>query len=171
MNRSEKSDVIELLRSELPNAASIVVGSAVNIPVNTINDLRNKLRAQGVKYRVVKNTLAIKAVEGTAAEPIASLLKGTTAVIYHADDPAISAKLILDFVGTNDKFNVRGGFVGGSVLNGDGVKALATLPGKDELRATLLSVFNGVSTKFVRTLAAAPTQMLNVLNARKDQLS
>jgi large subunit ribosomal protein L10 len=171
VNRTEKEEVVALLQSELPTAASIVVVAAEGIPVNVVNAFRTQLRLAGSSYRVVKNTLAGRAVAGTQAEVLTSLLKGTSALVYHPEDPARPAKMVLDFADKNDKFVVRGAVLGGVVYDAAGVKALASMPGKDELRASLLGVLNGVGTKFVRTLAAAPTQMLNVLNARKEAIS
>lgn len=170
MNRNQKEEVVAVLREELPTAASIVVVSAVGIPVNTINGLRTQLRAAGAKYRVVKNTLAGLAIEGSETAPLTSMLKGTSALVYHPEDPSSPAKILVEFKKKNDKFELRGAILNGQVFDATGVEALATMPGKNELRASLLGVLNGVGTKFVRTLAAAPTQMLNVLNARKDAL-
>ena len=171
VNRNEKAEIVNLLRDELPTAASIVVVSAVGITVNKVNGLRRQLETTGAKYRVVKNTLASLAIEGTESAPLSRLLKGTSALVYHPEEPSGPAKMLVEFARTNDKFELRGAILNGTLFDGAGVKTLSTMPGKNELRATLLSVFNGVGTKFVRTLAAAPTQMLNVLNARKDALS
>lgn len=170
MNRQEKAEVVELLRGELENAASVVVASSAGIPVNTVNDLRTGLRSNATTYRVVKNTLAKRAIEGTPMESLGEFLRGPVALAYAEEDPAIPAKLLLEFKQKNDKLQIIGGYINGMLLDPAGVEQLSKMPGKDELRAKLLSVFNGVGTKFVRTLAAAPQQFLTVLNARKDSL-
>ena len=96
--------------------------------------------------------------------------KGNTAIAYHEEDPAAPAKLLTDFAKENDTLTLKGGWLDGKLLDENGVIALSTLPGKDELRAKLLSVFNGVPTKFVRTLIAGPTTFVQVLQARQQQL-
>lgn len=170
MNREEKQQTIEELRAELVQAVSVVVANNAGTTVNAINELRTKLRASGAKFRVVKNTLAEKAIAGTSLEPLGKLLVGPSALAYHYEDPAGPAKILLEFKKTNDKYVVRGGFIDGTILDEKGVETLSKMPGKNELRSSLLSVFNAVGTKFVRVLAAGQTSFVQVLSARGQQL-
>jgi large subunit ribosomal protein L10 len=170
MKRETKEQMVAELREELAKAPSIIVASSVGMPVNTVNELRSALRAQGSRYRIIKNTLAKIAIAGTDLEPLGAHLTGPTALAYNLEDAVAPAKAIVDFKKDNDKLEIKAGYLNGSVLDASGVEALSKMPGKDELRAKLLSVMNGVGTKFVRTLAAAPQQMLTVLVARKDSI-
>ena len=170
MNRQEKEQFIAELREDLANAGSVVVASATGIAVNDLNEMRSKLRATGGKYRVVKNTLAKLAIAGTEMEVLGELLKGETAIAYAPEDPVSPAKGLADFAKDHDKFVIKGGYLNGSLLDAAAVAQLAKMPGKDELRSKLLSVMQGVPTKMVRTLAAAPQNFLLVLSARKNEI-
>jgi len=171
LNRSEKATVIERLKEELDGVPSIVVADFQGLDVGSVTDLRDKFRAVGVQYAVVKNTLMRKSVEGTDRETIVPLFKGNSAIAYHAEDPAAPAKVLTEFVKDNPKLVLKGAWLDGKLLDESGIKALATLPGKDELRGKLLSVFQGTATKTVRLLVAAPTTFVQVLRAREQQLS
>lgn len=170
MEKAKKEEVVAELRSTMVSAPSVILASSVGLPVNVVNDLRSKLRAQGATYRVVKNTLAKRAIEGTPMEALADLFSGPVGVAFHPDDVTVAAKVVTDFAKDREKFVVKAGYLNGSLLDAAGVEALSKMPGKDELRADLLRVMNGVGTKFVRVLAAGPTSFLNVLNARRDSL-
>jgi large subunit ribosomal protein L10 len=112
-----------------------------------------------------------KSVEGTDMATIAPLFKGNSAIAFHKEDPAAPAKIMTDYVKENPKLVLKGAWLDGNLLDENGVKALSTLPGKDELRAKLLSVFQGSGTRVVRLLSAAPTSFAQVLKAREQQLS
>lgn len=170
MNRTDKAAVIERLRHDLEGVPSIVVADFQGLDVGSVTDLRDRFRAAGVQYYVVKNTLMKKSVEGTDKETIAPLFKGNSAIAFHDEDPAAPAKVLTDYVKENPKLVLKGAWLDGNLLDENGVKALSTLPGKDELRAKLLSVFQGSGTRVVRLLSAAPTSFVQVLRAREQQL-
>ena len=170
MNRTQKAESVEALKAELAGAPAIVATSITGISVNDVNEFRRRLRAQGANLEVVKNTLARLALADSDAKIFGDSLKGPMALAYHPTDPVAAAKVVLSFKKEKDKFQIKGGYFGGQILDAAGVDALAKMPGKDELRAQFLSLLNAVPTKFVRTLAAAPTSFLNVLNARKTEL-
>lgn len=170
MNRTDKSAVIDRLREELADVPAVIVADFRGLTVEQTDQLRSAFRKAQVSYEVVKNTLVRMATAGTSKESLHALFKGNTAIAYHSDDPAAPARIIRDFAKDNDRLAVKGGWLGGKVLNADGVKALADMPGKDELRGGLLSVLVGGPSKFVRTLAAGPTQFLLVLRARQQHL-
>ena len=171
MDRREKEELVVALREELTGVPSVVVASSVGISANQMNDLRAKLRATGSKYRIIKNTLVRRALEGTELEGLASHFKGPTAIAYNLEDAVVAAKVLVDYADKNEKLVLKGGWLNGTVLDQGGVVQLSKMPGKDELRSKLLSVLNGVPTKMVRVLAAGPTSFLNVLNARRDALN
>jgi large subunit ribosomal protein L10 len=170
VNRNDKAAVIERLREALADVPAVIVTDFVGLTVEETDTLRSKFREAGVKYEVVKNTLVKRAIADTPMTEIAPLFKGNSAIAYHAEDPVAPAKIIRDFAKDNEKLRIKGGWLDGKALDAAGVEQLAALPGKDELRAKLLSVLNGVPTKFVRTLIAAPQSFIGVLNARKQQL-
>lgn len=171
MNRTEKSAVIERLQTALADVPAVVVADFKGLTVEKATELRSVLRKADVHFEVVKNSLARKAVTGTAKENLGELFKGNSAIAYHGEDPTAPAKILTEFVKGVPQITVRGAWLDGKLLDDKGVAMLATLPGKDELRAKLLSVFGGVPTKFVRTLIAGPTSFVRVLQARADQLA
>jgi large subunit ribosomal protein L10 len=170
MKREEKEAVVAELREDLLSSRAVIVATSVGIPVNTINDLRSELRRGGSSFRVVKNTLARRAISGTPLQILEEHLKGPSALVFNSEDPVAPAKALAEFKKKNDAMQIRGGYLGGSLLDAAGVDRLAKMPGRDELRSKLLSAMNGVGTKFVRVLIAAPQGLLNVLNARRDSL-
>ena len=171
MNRDEKAEVVASLRTSLDGVSAVILASSVGMSVNAINELRTALRQIGAKYIVVKNTLARLAIEGTDLETLQGALVGQTALIFHPEDGALAAKTVVAFKKTNDGFQLRGVWLNGTIMPESGVEVLSKMPGKDELRAQLLSVFQAPATQMVRVLAASPTSFLNVLNARKDSLA
>lgn len=170
MDRSTKAELVGQLREELEGVPSLVVASGAGLNANAMNDLRAQLRAVGAKYRVVKNTLARRAVEGTALENISHEFVGSTALVYHPEEAVPAAKVLVDFAKKNEKLVLRAGWLNGDLLDEAGVDALSKMPGKDELRQKLLAVMVAVPTSVVRVLAAGPTSFLNVLNARRDSI-
>lgn len=169
MQRAEKEQVVETLRSELEQAKSVILASHAGMDVNTVNELRSKFRAQGVHYKVVKNTLMKLALRGSAYEVLADQFVGPTTVAYSFEDPVVPAKISKTFAKDHKLFELRAGYLDGKLLDKAGVEQLAEMPGKDELRSKLLNLMLGVPTKFVRTLNAAPQQFVMVLTARKQQ--
>jgi large subunit ribosomal protein L10 len=172
MEKSTKYSLVDAFKAEIAQAHSVVLAEFNKYTVPEVTELRRKLRLQGVTYRVIKNTLAKRAIAGTPAEALNPLLRGTTAWIYSKVDPVTPAKIVSDlFKDIEDgRIKIKGGYLGGKALTPAEVAALAKLPGKNELRSRLLSVFLGTATKFVRVLSARPSEFLNVLKARQDDL-
>ena len=170
MNRAEKEQVVENLRTDFGQAQSIIMTNHTGIDVNTINELRSEFRANGVHYHVVKNTLARIAVDGTDVEPLSERFKYPTAVAYSFDDAVMPAKIALDFAEEHEEYEIKCGFLQGSIIEEEGVERLADMPSKDELRVKLLNVFQSAPTRFVQLLNAPTQDLLGVLSARKDEL-
>ncbi len=170
MNRTEKEQFVAELRAELLEAKSVILGCHQGIPVNKVNELRVAFSKQGVKYRVVKNTLACLALEGTGMEALAPYFVGPIALAFSTTDAIAPAKVLKDYVKTADKYIVHAGYMDGDVFDAKGVDALAAMPSKEELRAQFLGVLQAVPSKFLRTLNAAPQQFLMVLKAREEKL-
>jgi len=170
MDRTQKEQVVSQLKEEWKDVQSIVLADARGIDVPTITSVRNEFRKAGCHYKVLKNTLVRIAIQGSKVEPITKLLEGPTAVIWSTESPSAAAKVATKVAKEQEKFVIKGGYFDGQVLDKTGVENLATMPGKDELRATLLMTFLAAPTDFVRTLAAGPTNFLYVLQARERAL-
>jgi large subunit ribosomal protein L10 len=171
LNRTQKSEEVDRLREALDGVPSVVLTDFQGLTVEKITELRREFRKASVRYEVVKNTLVRRAVAGTTMSVLDPLLHGNTAIAFHPEDPAAAAKILSEFVKTNEKLVIKGGWLSGTLLDTEGVKTLATMPGKDELRARLLSVFNGVPSQFVRLLNAAQSGFVRVLQARGEKLA
>lgn len=169
MNRTEKEQFVADLRAELLEAKSVILACHQGIEVNQINELRSEFRKQGVTYRVVKNTLARIAVKGTEMEDLASHFVGPTAVAYSTEDAVAPAKVMKAFAKTAEAYEMRAGYMDGTVFDETGVKKLADMPSKEELRAKFLGLLQAVPSKFLRTLNAAPQQFLMVLKAKAEK--
>ncbi len=173
MNKTEKQEMVARLRESLQDASSVVVASSMGMKANDVADLRMALAAEGVSYKIIKNTLARIAVQGTDMEALAEHFRGPTALVYHPEDPAAGARILIDYRKANkqDKLEIKAGFLGGKILDENGVKSLSTMPTLDEARSMILRVLNAAPTSVVRVINAVPQSVLYVLNARKDSLS
>lgn len=170
MNRTQKEELVASIRSDLENAKSVILANHTGIDVNTVNELRAEFRANDVKYRVVKNTLAKIAIRDTELEEIAEMFKGPTAIAYSEEDAVSPAKVIKDFAEEHDEYEVRGGFLDGDQLDTAGVEQLADMPTKDEMRAQFLRLLEAAPTKLLRVFKAAQNDFVQVLGARKRDL-
>lgn len=168
MNRTEKADFVEQLRGQLATAKSVILTSYAGLEVNTVNELRAKFRAEGVEYHIIKNTLARIAIQGTPMEVMSEHLTGPIAIAYSAQDAITPAKVLKDFAKQHEaKFTVKGAYLDGQMLDASGVKQLADLPTKDELRVQFLLTLKAGPTSLVRTLAAGPQALLMVFEAKR----
>jgi len=168
LNRQEKAVVIEEVSAEVAKAQSIIVAEYRGLDVASVTVLRKTARESGVYLRVLKNTLVRRAVAGTAFEPLTSQLTGP--LMYGiSTDPVAAAKVLADFAKTNDKLVIKGGALPNSVMNQDGVKALATMPSREELLSKLLGTMQAPIAQFVRTLNEVPTKFVRGLAAVRDQ--
>jgi len=170
MNRTEKEEVVGQLKQDWANVQSIVLADYRGVDVPTVTAIRDEFRKAGCHYRVLKNTLVRIAIQGSKVEPMSKMLEGPTAIIWSNESPSTPAKIATKIAKDNEKFIIRGGYFDGQAFDAKGVEGLATMPGKDELRAMLLMTFLAAPTDFVRTLAAGPTNFLYALQARERQL-
>ena len=168
LNRNEKAAVIEEVSGQLADAQSIVVAEYRGIDVGSITVLRKTAREQGVYLRVLKNTLVRRSVTDTPFDGISEQLTGP--LLYAiSKDPVAAAKVLSDFAKTNDKIVLKAGALPGSVLDAEGVKALAKMPSREELLAKLLGTMQAPVAKFVRTLNEVPSKFVRGLAAVRDQ--
>lgn len=168
MNRSEKAAVVEDIGATVAEAQSIIVAEYRGLEVEAITVLRRKARESGVYLRVLKNTLARRAVAGTPFEVLAGQLSGP--LIYGiSTDPVAAARVLNDFAKGNAKLVLKAGAMRNNLLDADAVKALATMPSRDELLAKLLGTMQAPVATFVRTLNEVPGRFVRTLAAVRDQ--
>ena len=170
MDRTQKKEWIGSLNSTLGAVELVVVTHYTGLTVAEMTALRGKMRAAGASFKVTKNRLTKLALQGTAYEDLSGLFTGPTAVGVSAD-PVAAAKVLVEFAKTNDKLKVLGGSLNGQTLDVEGVKALASLPSLDELRAKLLGMISTPATRIAGVLQAPAGQLARVFGAyaKKDE--
>ncbi len=164
MNRSEKTEAVETLNASFNEAAVVVVTRNLGLTVAQSTDLRNKMRDAGASYKVAKNRLAKIALKDTQYDSLSDLLTGPTALAT-SGDPVAAAKIAVEFAKTNDKLEIVGGAMGATVLDVDGVKALASMPSLDELRAKLVGLVQAPATKIAQLSTAPAAKLARVFGA------
>jgi len=169
MDRATKERTVEEIKTLVLGSNSVVLTDYRGMTVEEMFSLRRKCRESGVGYRVVKNTLAKLAIAGTDFDALSDSFEGPVGMAY-SEDAVAPAKVLADFIKECEHLSLRLGFVDGSVLSEADLTVLSKLPGKDQLRSKLLSVFNATASKFVGVLSAVPRDFVGVLTARKDAL-
>jgi large subunit ribosomal protein L10 len=170
MDRAQKAEAVAELKQTFSETEVVVITRNLGMTVAQSTALRNRMRDAGARYKVTKNTLTLIALEGTRYQPIGDLLTGPTALATSAD-PVAAAKAAVDFAKTTDKFEIVGGAMGDTVLDVNGVKALAELPSLDELRATIVGLIQAPATKIARTInepAALLARVFGAYAAKED---
>ncbi|MCC7071596.1 MAG: 50S ribosomal protein L10 [Deltaproteobacteria bacterium] len=165
----EKVDELGFLKDAFKKVEVAILASVQGLTVAEVSELRRKLHDAGVKFRVVKNTLAKKAIKGTPLEVITDDFKQVTAVAWHDSDPVGPAKVLTAFKKGLEKFVIKAGFQGGLRLDANGIEALSKLPTMDELRAQLLGTINAVPAKLLAQLNAPAQHVVGVIQAKKDK--
>ncbi len=169
MKINEKKRIVEDLHEKFSKSKVVILTDYKGLDVDSINDLRRKLRESQIQYQVVKNSLLIRASKDTDVELIKDSFKGPSAVALSFDDPVSPAKVLIKFAGENEKLEIKVGTMDGKVLDISAIKALSALPSREVLMGQLLSVMNGVPTGFVRALVDVQRRLLNVMVAIKEQ--
>ena len=164
VNRSEKAEAIVELNQIFKDANLMVVTRQTGLTVQEVTDLRRKVRAAGASYKVAKNRLTLRALEGTPFTALGALFKGPTAIAY-SKDPVAAAKVIAAFAKDNEKLTIVGGALGENTLDVAGVQALATLPSLDALRGKIIGLLQAPATKVAVVLAAPAGQLARVIGA------
>ena len=164
MDRAQKQKVVDSLHGTLMQTELVVVTQQVGMTVGEVTTLRRQMREAGAGFKVTKNRLARRALEGTKFAQLAPLFKGPTAVAY-STDPVAAAKVAVNYANANDKLSIVGGFMGGQLLDSKGVKALATLPSLNELRGKIVGMLMTPATRVATVLQAPAGQLARVLGA------
>ena len=164
MDRSEKADLVEELKRVFTETSVVVVTRNLGLTVAQSTDLRLKMRDAGAQFKVTKNRLALIALEDSRYKPIGDLLTGPTALAT-SGDPVAAAKVAVDFAKTTDRFEIVGGAMGDTVLDVNGIKALAALPSLDQLRATIIGLVQAPASKIARTVNEPGAQLARIFTA------
>ena len=164
MDRAEKKEAVADLHEVFSKTAVVVVAQYSGLTVAQMQRLRKQMKAAGATVQVAKNRLAQIALKGTDVASISPLLRGPT-VIAHSSDPVAAAKAAVAFAKDHEKFVLLGGAMGKTALNVDGVKALATLPSLDELRAKLVGLISAPATKLAQLTTAPAAKLARVVGA------
>jgi large subunit ribosomal protein L10 len=170
LNRTEKREFIESLAAVFADTSFVLVSRNNGLTVADVSDLRRRMRAAGATYKVAKNRLATRAMDGTRFQGVAPLMRGPTALAW-AQDPVAVAKTAVDYAKGNEKFVILGGALGTQTLDPDGVRALAELPSLETLRAQLVGLIQTPATRIAGVLQAPGSQLARVFSAfaKKDQ--
>ena len=168
MDRSQKADLVAELNSVFTETSVVVVTRNLGLTVAQSTDLRLKMRDAGAQFKVAKNKLAQIALEGTRYGGISDLLTGPTALAT-SKDPVAAAKVAVEFAKTNDKLEIVGGAMGDTLLDMNGIKALAALPSLDQLRGTLIGLVQAPATKIARIAIEPAAQLARVFAAYADK--
>ena len=164
MDRSQKAESVAQLNAVFAEAGAVVITRNLGMTVAQSSALRAKIREAGASYKVAKNRLAKLAIEGTDYAGLGDFLTGPTAIAASAD-PVAAAKAVVEFAKTTDKIEIVGGSMGANVLNAEGVKALASMPSLDELRAKLIGLVQAPATKIAQLQTAPAAKLARVFGA------
>jgi large subunit ribosomal protein L10 len=164
VDRSEKQQLVTSLHETLKKAELVVITQQSGLTVAEVTNLRRQMRQAGAGFKVTKNRLARLALEGTKFEGLKEMFTGPTAIAYSAD-PIAAAKVAVTYANSNEKLKIVGGSMAGQVLDPNGIKALATLPSLDQLRAKIIGILVTPATRVATVLQAPAAQLARVLKA------
>jgi len=164
VERAAKKELVTTLNGVFKASNVVVVAHYAGLTVSQMQTLRKQMKQAGASVKVAKNRLAKIALEGTDASVVVPLLKGPTVIAY-SGDPVAAPKVATDFAKTNEKFVILGGAMGKTALNPDGVKALASMPSLDELRAKIVGLLQAPATKVARVINAPASKLARVVQA------
>ncbi len=168
MKLEQKAEVIAERQEVFNEAESIIVTQNKGLTVADVNVLRSKSRAEGVNYKVAKNRLVLRALEGTRFEGIGSMLKGPVGLMT-SKDPVSAAKIAANFAKENDKLVILGGALGEKLLDLAGIQALSKLPSLDEMRASFIRLLQTPATRMAVLSKEPAAQLARVIRAKADQ--
>jgi large subunit ribosomal protein L10 len=168
VERAEKDALVSTLNGVFADAGVVVVTHYSGLNVAELSDLRRQMAEAGASFKVTKNRLAKRALEGTPAAEIADLFTGPCAIGV-SEDPVAAPRVLAKFAKDNENLVIRGGAMGETVLDEGGIKALADLPSLDELRGKIVGMLNTPATRIAQVLSAPGGQVARVIAAKAEQ--
>ena len=172
MKKDEKQELVKELHGKFESARAAILTDYKGLTVAEITELRNDLRKAQLEYRVVKNTLAIRAAAGTAAEKLTEYLVGPTGLVLGFGDPVAPAKAVMAYAKKQEKLKVRVGIIEGVLADANELKAIATLPSREVLLSQMAAGFQAPATQMARLLNATVARLgyaLTALEAKKAE--
>ncbi len=169
MNKEEKSRVVSELQGKFEKAKGIVFTDYRGLNVEEINGLRNSLREAELEYRVVKNTLARRAAEGTPVDAAKDFFTGPIGIAVGFDDPVLVAKRVIEFRKSNEKLEIKGGIIEGGVCTPEQIKTISELPSREVQLSMLVGAMQSPLSKFASALNATLSQFIYAMEALKDK--
>ena len=168
MDRAKKQELTATLHRDLTDTVCLVITHQTGLSVAEVTQLRRQMRSAGASYRVTKNRLVRRALEGTPFAELAPLFTGPTAIAF-SQDPVAAAKAAVEYANRNTKLTIVGGGLSGQMLDQAGIKALAILPSLDELRSRIIGLLNAPATKLAVLLQTPGGQLARVINAHAEK--
>lgn len=169
MLKEQKPKEVEQIKTRFQKAKSVVFAANRGLTVAQSTELRKKMKSQNSFYKVVKNRLVKRALKEAGITGLDSLLTGPNAIASSELDAVVPAKILVDFAKENEKLEIIGGFMDGAPLSLDQIRALASLPSREELYVKVLRCLNGVAGGLVNVLAAVPRNLVQVMDAVRRQ--
>ena len=164
VDKAQKREFVTTMNSAFSDAGAVVVAHYTGLTVSDMSELRSQMREAGGTVKVAKNSLAKLALQGTEVEHLSELFTGQTVICY-SEDPVAAPKVAVEFSKKNEKLVILGGAMGSDSLDVSGVKALASLPSLDELRAKIIAIVSTPATRIATVVAAPATQVARVIGA------
>ena len=172
MPTDRKIQQVQALRDKLDRCTIAIATDPTGLNVNNINELRKLLRSRNVEYRVIKNTLAYIAADGSKTTNLGKIVKGPTGLAFGYDDPVLVAQALEEFTRVSrTPLNIRGGCLGDRILTATDISTLATLPPRDQILATLLGQAQAPITRLVGQLQTPLSKLVNVLGRPLSNLT
>ncbi len=165
---ADKQALVAEVNEVAASSESVVAAEYRGLSVEQMTEFRAKARSEGVYVRVIKNTLAKRAIEGTDFECLGDALKGPLLLAFSREDPGAAARVVKGFAKENEDLATRAVAIGGALYGAEDLNRLASLPNLDQARAMLLGVIQAPLSQLVRTLAEPPAMLARVLGARGD---
>lgn len=169
MNREQKVKEVEGLKKKFQVSKAVLFAENKGLKVAEVMALRKLLKKENTNVKVVKNRLLKRALQESQIQGLEKLIEGALTITFSESDPVAPAKVLVNFIKENERLLLKGGFVDGKVLSLDQVKALASLPSRQELYGMLLRCLNGPAVQIVSVLAAVPRQLVCVIEAIRKQ--